>query len=131
MSNKQTVSEQVALLGGNILLTTKTEQSESEVGIILPEEAKEALLSNVQTVVAIGPDVKTVKVGDEVRVKVGEILIPKQVEERIPGSERDSRVVTKMILDENKFFQINGDDYMMILEYNVAFVIKDPSTLVS
>jgi len=121
LNPKVKLSKKLKPLGGSVMVSVITETQDLPSGIIIPDAAKEEMIANIQKVMAVGPSVTQVEVGDEVCIKMGEITVPKQVEVRKTASENDTQMQTKWVLDENKFFTVDGVEYMLILEHNIAY----------
>lgn len=112
----------------DVLVTLKLDKQESS--ILIPDSAKTEMISDIQEVLAVGPQCSNVMVGDEVRIKLGEVFKPVQKEIRQTSQEYDTRIKTEWVLDHNRLFTIDGQDCLLIREGAIAYRLLRPEELV-
>ena len=116
------LSKKIQPGGADILVTTKLDKTETISGLIIPESAKSDIISGTQVIVAKGPHVTQYNVGDTVKIKMNELLVAdRQAVKGKTSSDNDITHKTRIILDPNKFYSIDGEQYLLIREGNIAF----------
>lgn len=114
-------------LFSDVLVSLHLDKAESD--LIIPDSAKTEMISDIQEVLAVGAQCSQVKVGDQVRVKLGEVFKPVQKEIRQTSMEYDTRVKTEWVLDQNRLFTIDGVDCLLIREGSIAYRILRPDEI--
>ena len=112
-------------LYSDVLVTMNMEKIESD--LIIPESARQQMLSDVQNVVAVGGQVNEVKPGDEVKIKMMQLMVlDKKWVKGKTSNANDEVQQTGLIVDPNRMHKIDGKDYMLIREGEIAYVMIKP-----
>lgn len=126
MSKVIKLSEKVKPLFTDILVSLIVEVQESKAGIILMESTKKSMISDVQKVMACGVNVTQVGVGDQVKLKMENLLI---IESNMvngkTSSEHDKVEDKKFVINPQRIHSIDGVDYLMIREGDIAYKVLD------
>lgn len=120
------LSEKVRPMYSDVFVSLITEVEESKAGIIIPDAAKHSMVSDVQKVMAIGANVTQVEIGQQVKLKMRNLLVIKS--EMINGKtsqEVDQIENKKFILDPERIHTIDGIEYLLVREGDIAYQILD------
>lgn len=128
MSKVVKLSEKVKPLYTDILVSLITETPESASGIIIPDTAKQSMVSDVQKVMAKGDGATNVEVNEQVKLKMTNLMIMKSSMVTGKTSQKYDETEEKtLVLDPNRIHTIDGVDYLMIREGDIAYKVLGPN----
>jgi co-chaperonin GroES (HSP10) len=104
----------------NYVLVTKREYDgvEKENGVVIPK----GNLKEYQEVIAVGPMVRTVQVGDLVCVNPKRYAVYKYKKDSIKG---DIEEMQKVLSYNFNVIKMDGEQYMLITDQDIDFVIEE------
>ena len=104
----------------NYVLVTKREYDgvEKENGVVIPK----GNLKEYQEVIAIGPMVRSIQVGDLVCVNPKRYAVYKYKPNSIKG---DIEEMQKVVSYNFNIIKLEGEDYMLITDQDIDFVIEE------
>jgi co-chaperonin GroES (HSP10) len=105
---------------GNYILTTKNEYDgkTTENGVIIPK----GNLKEYQQVVAVGPTVRTISVGDLVSVNPKNYAVFKYKKGSLKGDIEDMQQVKSYNFNVVKMDKV---DYLLLTDQDIDFIIED------
>lgn len=122
MSNEVKISDVIQPFYTDVLITLKTEKESSL--IIMPEDAKSSMISETQEVLAIGPNCTMTQPGDTVRLKMLNIMVMDgRMIKGKTSNELDEVQSKRLVVDPSRTYTIDGVDYMLIREGDIAYKI--------
>ena len=120
------LSEKVQPMYSDVFVSLITEIEESKSGLIIPEEAKHSMVSDVQKVMAIGTNVTQVEVGQQVKLKMRNLLVIKSDMVKGKTSQSVDEIESKkFILDPERIHTIDGVEYLLVREGDIAYKVLD------
>ena len=108
----------------NAVVTTTTSYKESElkIGGIIDSSKIQMPIKEYQTVVAIGPTVKGINVGDLVKINPSRYIVRKYKEDSVKNDINSYNPV-----DEYRFKTVvmNGEKYLLLYDSDIEYVIEE------
>lgn len=108
----------------NAVVTTTTSYTESElkVGGIIDSSKIQMPIKEYQTVVAVGPTVKGINVGDLVKINPSRYIVRKYKEDSVKNDINSYNPV-----DEYRFKTVimNGEKYLLLYDSDIEYVIEE------
>lgn len=120
---KEEVELKVQMLGAELLVTTNTETVLSDSELILPEASDMSEnLDEHQIILKAGPDCRYVKEGNKVRLRINNLQ--KAEANWVKRGNDDVQDGVNYIIDPNKVIEIEGNNYFIIRESDVAYIVE-------
>lgn len=108
----------------NAVVTTTTSYTEAElkVGGIIDSSKIQMPIKEYQTVVAVGPTVKGINVGDLVKINPSRYIVRKYKEDSVKSDINSYNPV-----DEYRFKTVvmNGEKYLLLYDSDIEYVIEE------
>lgn len=108
----------------NAVVTTTTSYKESElkIGGIIDSSKIQMPIKEYQTVVAVGPTVKGINVGDLVKINPSRYIVRKYKEDSVKSDINSYNPV-----DEYRFKTVvmNGEKYLLLYDSDIEYVIEE------
>lgn len=108
----------------NAVVTTTTSYKESElkIGGIIDSSKIQMPIKEYQTVVAVGPTVKGINVGDLVKINPSRYIVRKYKEDSVKNDINSYNPV-----DEYRFKTVvmNGEKYLLLYDSDIEYVIEE------
>lgn len=103
----------------HILVTMEKETEDRKIGNIIDVTHKEGTVKDIQTVVAVGDTVKSVKSGDVVKINPTRYI-------RTRNSLKDELNNTDLQVNvEFPIVSLNGIDYLFLFDSDIDYIIEE------